>query len=63
MKKVNCRFKLSFISELRIDEALLAGFVESVDVQNPGYDYIPPELVTLFITNLSVCRLLSAAVL
>lgn len=25
--------------------------VEKVHVQNPGYDYVPPELVTLFITN------------
>ena len=23
-----------------------------VDVQNPRYDYIPPELVSLFVTNL-----------
>ena len=33
---------------------VVAGFVEAVDVQNPGYDYLPPELVTLFITNLCV---------
>lgn len=31
---------------------VVAGFVEAVDVQNPGYDYIPPEYVTLFVTNL-----------
>lgn len=27
---------------------------ENVSVENPGFDYIPPELVNLFITNLSV---------
>jgi len=32
---------------LKFEEDLL----ENVDVQNPAFDYIPPELVTLYITN------------
>jgi len=27
------------------------GKIENMDVQNPAFDYIPPDLVTLFITN------------
>lgn len=28
--------------------------MDEIDVVNPGYDYIPPELVSLFITNFNV---------
>jgi len=31
-----------------------ADVLENVDIQNPAFDYIPPELVSLFITNLYV---------
>ncbi len=29
-----------------------AGDIDHVNVENPGYDYVPPELVSLFVTNL-----------
>jgi hypothetical protein len=34
-----------------------AEFVEKVDVVNPVFDYVPPELVNLYISNLSVSAL------
>jgi translation initiation factor eIF-2B subunit beta len=30
-----------------------ASFKDNVKVLNPGYDYVPPELVSLFVTNMS----------
>jgi len=34
---------------LKFEEA--SGDIEHVNVQNPAFDYVPPELVSLFITN------------
>ncbi|KAL6056085.1 GCD complex subunit gcd7 [Balamuthia mandrillaris] len=37
-------------SILKFEEAV--GEIEHVDVENPAFDYVPPELVSLFITNI-----------
>eukprot|EP01100_Stratorugosa_tubuloviscum_P000647 TRINITY_DN1141_c0_g1_i1.p1 TRINITY_DN1141_c0_g1~~TRINITY_DN1141_c0_g1_i1.p1 ORF type:complete len:323 (-),score=145.08 TRINITY_DN1141_c0_g1_i1:735-1703(-) len=38
---------------LHFDEANIAD--KSVEVYNPAYDYVPPELVSLFITEITSC--------
>eukprot|EP00005_Dracoamoeba_jomungandri_P014347 CAMPEP_0174269936 /NCGR_PEP_ID=MMETSP0439-20130205/42748_1 /TAXON_ID=0 /ORGANISM="Stereomyxa ramosa, Strain Chinc5" /LENGTH=258 /DNA_ID=CAMNT_0015358963 /DNA_START=286 /DNA_END=1059 /DNA_ORIENTATION=+ len=36
-------------SILKFDEAVAE--IEHVDVQNPAFDYVPPELISLYLTN------------
>ena len=36
--------------------------ISKVQVQNPVFDYVPPDLITLFISNMCVKMSLSGAV-